>query len=73
METKTFTVPNIGCSGCVNTVETTVRDIDGVKFVEADEATKVVSVQWEAPATWDKIVEALVEVEYPPAEIVNAN
>lgn len=73
METKTFTVPNIGCSGCVNTVETTVRDIDGVKFVEADEATKVVNVQWEAPATWDKIVEALVEVEYPPAEIVNAN
>jgi copper chaperone CopZ len=69
METKTFTVPNIGCSGCVRTVEATVSGVQGVKVVKADEATKVVNVQWEAPATWDQIVEALVDVDYPPAGV----
>lgn len=71
METKTFSVPNIGCSGCVRTVEKTVGDIAGVKFVEADETTKIVNVQWEAPASWAKITEALEEVDYPAVEMTN--
>ena len=67
METKTFTVPNIGCSGCVNTVESTVREIAGVQSVQADENTKRVDVQWQIPATWAQIAQTLTEVDYPPA------
>lgn len=68
MEKKTFLVPEIGCSGCVNTVESTVKQISGVDTVTADEQTKQVVVQWQAPATWEQIKTALVEVDYPPAE-----
>jgi copper chaperone CopZ len=68
MEAKTFVVPNIGCSGCVNTVESTVREIKGVQAVKADEQTKQVAVQWETPATWPQIEKASAEVDYPPAE-----
>ena len=68
MEAKTFTVPNIGCSGCVNTVESTVREIAGVKAVKADESTKQVTVQWEKPASWSQIELALTEVDYAPAQ-----
>ncbi len=67
MQTKTFTVPNIGCSGCVNTVESTVRQIAGVRTVQAEEDTKQVVVQWDDPATWSEIEQALTEVDYPPA------
>jgi len=67
MESKTFTVPNIGCFGCVHTVENTVREIFGVQSVKADEATKQVVVQWATPATWRQIEEALTEVDYAPA------
>ena len=68
MENKTFLVPNISCSGCVNSVESTVRQINGVRSVAADEHTKQVAVQWEAPASWEQIKVALTEVEYPPNE-----
>ena len=68
METKTFQVPNIGCSGCVNTVESTVREIPGVQSVKADEHSKQVTVRWDAPASWTEIQKALTEVEYPPAQ-----
>jgi copper chaperone CopZ len=67
METKTFQVPNIGCSGCVNTVESTVREIPGVQSVKADEHSKQVTVRWDSPASWISIQKALTEVEYPPA------
>lgn len=68
MSTKQFTVPNIGCIGCVKTIESEVGAIDGVSKVKADLATKSVLVEWNSPATWDKIQVILVDIEYPPAE-----
>lgn len=68
MQTKTFTVPNISCGHCVSAVEEEVSEITGVTSVKADEKTKVVTVNWDAPADWDKIKATLVEIEYPPAE-----
>ena len=67
MESKTFQVPNIGCDGCVKTIKNELSEINGVKQVEATVDTKTVTVQWDAPASWDKIVETLNEIEYPPA------
>ncbi len=66
MESKTFVVPNISCGHCVHTIQSEVADVDGVKAVKADQQTKKVTVQWETPATWDKIEKVLQEINYPP-------
>jgi copper chaperone len=68
METKTFVVPNISCGHCVHTVESEVSEVEGVQSVNADEETKVVTVQWDDPATWSKIEQVLTEIDYPPAK-----
>jgi len=67
MSSKTFEVPNISCGHCVMTIKNEVSDLAGVKTVAADQATKVVTVEWDAPATWDQIQALLVEINYPPA------
>jgi copper chaperone CopZ len=65
-EKKTFVVPGIGCDGCVRTIKTEVSQLPGVNSVEADENTKVVTVEWNAPATWATIEKKLTEIDYAP-------
>ena len=67
MEQKTFTVPNIGCDNCVSTIVNELSQKQGVLRVAGDVDTKRVSVEWEAPMTWDAIVETLEEIDYSPA------
>ena len=67
MTTKTFEVPAISCGHCTHTIETEVAEIEGVQKVTADIDTKQVTVEWDDPASWDKIKDLLVEIEYPPA------
>lgn len=66
METKTFKVPNIGCDGCVKAVKGELNSLDGVKSVDGVVDTKMVTVEYEAPATWEAIVKALSEIDYAP-------
>jgi copper chaperone CopZ len=66
MESKTFKVPAIGCDGCTKTIKSELSAMPGVKSVDAAVDTKQVSVQWEAPATWDAIEAKLTEIDYPP-------
>jgi copper chaperone CopZ len=66
MDSKTFVVPNISCGHCVHTNQNEVSEVKGVKSVKADQQTKVVTVQWEAPATWAEIEKLLTEIDYPP-------
>lgn len=68
MESKTVNVPKISCGHCVMNIKREVSEVPGVKSVEADAATKLVTVQWEAPADWGKIAAALAEAGYPAAE-----
>jgi copper chaperone len=70
MSEKTFTIPNISCGHCVRTVETELKELPGVKNVQADAGTKKVTVTWEAPATWEQIESTLVEINYPPAQTI---
>ena len=67
MESKTFNVPNISCGHCVHTVKTELGDLVGVREVNADQATKMVTVSWDSPATWEQIQSTLVEINYPAA------
>jgi len=68
MSSKTFEVPNIGCDGCVRTIQNELRQLAGVSKVEGDVDSRRVTVEWDDPATWEKIVETLTEIEYAPAE-----
>ena len=67
MATKTFKVPNISCGHCVMTIEREVGELEGVTSVKAEEASQMVSVEWdEPPANWDSIRSLLEEINYPP-------
>ena len=68
MQTKTITVPNIGCAGCVRTIESEVRALQGVTQVKGQVDTKQVTIEWDTPASWEQIQATLVEIEYPPVE-----
>lgn len=67
MTTKTFKVPNISCGHCVMTIQREVGEMEGIVSVKAEEATKMVTVEWnEPPATWNAIKSLLQEISYPP-------
>lgn len=70
MESKTFSVSNISCGHCTHTIETEVGEIDGVANVKAVQDTKMVTVEWNAPATWEQIQNTLQEVNYPPEGLI---
>ena len=67
MATKTFKVPNISCGHCVMTIQREVGELEGVTSVKAEQATQMVTVEWqEPPASWDKIRALLNEINYAP-------
>ena len=66
MQTKTFKVPGISCGHCVNAIQNEVGEMDGVSSVVASQETKMVTVEWDTPQTWEDIQALLVEINYPP-------
>ena len=68
MPAKTFRVPNVSCGHCVMTIKNEVGELTGVSRVDADKDTRMVTVEWSEPATWEQIKGLLVEINYPPAE-----
>jgi copper chaperone len=71
MDTVTLKVPNISCDHCVHTIKTEVAELEGIQRVEADPNTKVVTVQFDAPATQAKIEALLAEIDYPAEKLVS--
>ncbi len=68
MQTKTFKVPNISCMHCVHTIQNEVGELKGVTNVVASQDTKMVTVEWEPPQTWDNIKSLLEEIDYSPED-----
>lgn len=66
MESKTFKISNMTCSGCAGSVKRAVTELSGITSVETDLSTQEVTVKWNLPASWDLIVNKLVEVNYAP-------
>jgi copper ion binding protein len=67
MEKKTFSIPTISCGHCVNSIKTELSELEGVSKVEGDIEGKRVEVEWDAPATEDRIKNKLTEINYPAA------
>ena len=65
-KTVTYTIPNISCGHCVHTVEMEVGDLEGVQSVSAEQESQKATITFGAPATEDKIVALLKEINYPP-------
>jgi len=67
MENTTFSIPNISCGHCVNSIKTELNELDGISKVEGDIEGKSVEVEWDDPATEDIIKNKLGEINYPAA------
>lgn len=68
MESKKLSVPNISCGHCVMTIKKGLGEIKGVTKVEGDPQKKEVTVNWDAPASLEKIKTTLKEINFPAAE-----
>jgi copper chaperone CopZ len=51
----------------VHTIQTEVGELPGVKSVEASAESKKVTITFEPPATEEKIMSLLAEIDYPVA------
>ncbi len=67
METTTFSIPNISCGHCANSIKNELDEIEGVKSVVGDPTNKNITVAWESPVTLDQIKATLEEINYPAA------
>jgi copper chaperone len=66
MSNITYTIPNINCSHCVHTIKMEIGEIAGVKSVDGDPTSKKVTISYEPPATEEKIISVLKEINYAP-------
>lgn len=67
MTTVKYSVPNINCGHCVNTIQMEVADLEGVQSVKADQETRFVEIAFDDPATEDTIKALMAEINYPVA------
>lgn len=67
MTTVQYKVPSIHCMHCVHTIQMEVTELEGVKSVKADAASKNVEIVFDTPASEEKIKALLAEINYPVA------
>lgn len=65
MEKITLSIPNISCGHCVMSIKNELSELEGVKEVEGNPENKSVTVEWDAPATLEKIKDTLKDINYP--------
>ena len=65
MEKQTFSIPKISCGHCVMSIQNELSELAGVSTVNGDPGTKTVTIEWDSPATVDKIKDTLKEINYP--------
>ncbi|MBW1607671.1 MAG: heavy-metal-associated domain-containing protein [Deltaproteobacteria bacterium] len=65
MEKETFSIPNISCGHCVMSIKNELNDLEGVSSVEGNAENKSITVEWNSPATLEKIRDTLKEINYP--------
>ncbi len=68
MESKKLSIPKISCGHCVMTIKRELGEIQGVAKVEGDPQKKEITVEWNSPASLEKITATLREINFPAAE-----
>lgn len=67
MGKKKLSIPNITCGHCVMAIKRELEEMEGVTRVEGNPGSKEIEVEWDAPATLEKIKSTLAEINYPAA------
>ncbi len=65
MTTVTYSIPNISCGHCVQTIQNEISELDGVISVIANRDMRTATIMFEPPATEEKIQSLLAEIDYP--------
>lgn len=65
MVKRQYLVPNISCGHCVMTIERELKEVQGLTAVKAEEDSKIVTVEVEAPAVLAEVKSLLAEIGYP--------
>ncbi len=65
MSTITLKTPAISCGHCVHTIQSELGELPGITSVQADQTTKLVTINFDSPATKDEIEKLLAEIGYP--------
>ena len=65
MTVKTYSVPNISCHHCVNTIERELKDVAGVTSVKGNVSSKAVMVEVVDASRLAAVEATLVEIRYP--------
>ncbi len=65
MEKKTFSISNITCGHCVAAIKNELEELEGVIRVEGNPSRKEIEVEWDTPATLEKIRTTLSGINYP--------
>ena len=65
MEKHTFSIPNISCGHCTMAIKNELTELEGINRVDGNIDNKTVTVEWDVPATKEKIMETLKEINYP--------
>ncbi|MEK7312129.1 MAG: heavy-metal-associated domain-containing protein [Chloroflexota bacterium] len=65
MSTMTVKAPAISCGHCVKTIQNEVAELKGVKNVVADQNTKLVTINFDDPATKEQVEALMAEIGYP--------
>jgi copper chaperone CopZ len=50
------------------TIKKELSEVEGVSKVEGDPGNKSITLEWDVPATLEKIQETLKEINYPATE-----
>jgi len=65
MEKQTLSIPKISCGHCVMTIQNELKELAGIKQVQGDAQNKAITVEWESPATLQKIRDTLRDINCP--------
>jgi copper chaperone len=60
-----FTVPNMACSACSETIAKAIKEVDSSATVQADPQTKLVEIETQASKT--ELVQAITAAGYTVA------
>jgi hypothetical protein len=67
MPQKVFYLPNVFDGEDATVVENALRQMNGVQKVAFHPETKLLTLQWSPPATWEEIEHKLDSLGYPVA------
>lgn len=65
MTTKTLEAPDISCGHCIQTIESAVTKVPGVRFISGDPETKLVTIELADEAELAAVEQAMEEEGYP--------